>query len=90
MLAGMDHVVPGQGVDFAAVGHVLLLVLAVYVASAALGWLQGFVLNDLVQSTVRRMRGESRRRSTRLAAELLRPAAARRAALAASPTTSTT
>ena len=32
MLAQMDHVVPGQGVDFAAVGDVLLLVLAVYAA----------------------------------------------------------
>ncbi len=66
MLAGMDHVVPGQGVDFAAVGHVLLLVLAVYVASAALGWLQGFVLNDLVQSTVRRMRGDVEAKINRL------------------------
>ena len=66
MLAGMDHVVPGQGVDFTAVGHVLLLVLAVYVASAALGWLQGFVLNDLVQSTVRRMRGDVEEKINRL------------------------
>ena len=45
MLAGMDHIVPGQGVDFAAVGDVLLLVLAVYAAASVLGWLQGMVLN---------------------------------------------
>jgi ATP-binding cassette subfamily B protein len=55
MLSGMD-VVPGHGVDFTAVAHVLELVLLVYVASALLGWLQGFILNDVVQSTVRRMR----------------------------------
>jgi len=58
MLAPMQHVVPGQGVDFTALGHVLLLALAVYAGSAVLGWLQGFLLNDLVQNTVRRMRAD--------------------------------
>ncbi|WP_460832361.1 ABC transporter ATP-binding protein [Nocardioides hungaricus] len=52
---GMD-VVPGQGVDFGAVGDVLLLVLAIYAGAALLGWLQGFVLNTVVQSTVRQLR----------------------------------
>jgi ATP-binding cassette subfamily B protein len=66
MLAGMDHVVPGRGVDFTAVSHVLMLVLAVYVGSAVLGWLQGFILNDLVQNTVRRMRGDVERKINRL------------------------
>src|SRR5665811_55260 len=47
MLSKMD-VVPGRGVDFTAVSHVLLLVLAVYVASSVLSWLQGFLLNDVV------------------------------------------
>ena len=49
---------PGQGVDFTAVGHVLLLVLAVYVAASLLGWLQGYLLNDVVQGTVCRMRSD--------------------------------
>jgi ATP-binding cassette subfamily B protein len=57
MLAAMD-VVPGQGVDFDAVGRVLLVVLAVYVAAAVLSWLQGYLLNDVVQGAVRRMRTE--------------------------------
>ena len=65
MLSRM-HVVPGRGVDFTAVGDVLLLVLAVYVASAVLGWLQGFVLNDVVQSTVRRMRADVETKINRL------------------------
>ncbi|MGA8210785.1 MAG: ABC transporter ATP-binding protein, partial [Nocardioidaceae bacterium] len=55
LLSGME-VTPGQGVDFAAVGRVLLLVLAVYVAAAVLSWLQGYLLNDVVQSTVQAMR----------------------------------
>ena len=57
MLAGMD-VVPGRGVDFDAVGRVLLLVLAIYVAASLLMWLHGYILNDVVQSAVRRMRDD--------------------------------
>jgi ATP-binding cassette, subfamily B, multidrug efflux pump len=58
LLASTKDVVPGQGVDFTAVGHVLMLVLAVYVAASLLAWLQGYLLNDVVQSTVRRMRSD--------------------------------
>ncbi|MGN6575693.1 MAG: ABC transporter ATP-binding protein [Nocardioides sp.] len=65
MLAGMD-VVPGQGVDFDAVRNVLLLVLAVYVASSVLSWLQGYLLNDVTQSTVRRMRNDVEDKINRL------------------------
>jgi ATP-binding cassette subfamily B protein len=65
MLSSM-HVVPGHGVDFTAVGHVLMIVLAVYVASALLGWLQGFILNAVVQNTVRRMRGDIEEKINRL------------------------
>jgi ATP-binding cassette subfamily B multidrug efflux pump len=49
-------VVPGQGVDFGAVGDVLMLVLAIYVAASLLAWLQGYILNVVVQNTVRQMR----------------------------------
>jgi ATP-binding cassette subfamily B multidrug efflux pump len=66
LLAGMDHLVPGQGVDFTAVGQVLLLVLGVYVASAVLAWLQGYLLNDVVQSTVYRMRSDVEEKINRL------------------------
>jgi ATP-binding cassette, subfamily B, multidrug efflux pump len=47
-----------DGVDFAAVADVLLLVLAVYVAASLLAWLAGYLLNDVVQHTVLRMRSE--------------------------------
>src|SRR3954447_27039717 len=45
MVAGMDHLVPGQGVDFQAVASVLLVVVVVYVVSALAGFLQGYLLN---------------------------------------------
>jgi ATP-binding cassette, subfamily B, multidrug efflux pump len=66
MLAAMDHVVPGRGVDFAAVSDVLMLVLAVYAGAALLGWLQGFVLNTVVQNTVYRMRADVEAKINRL------------------------
>jgi ATP-binding cassette subfamily B protein len=47
-----------DGVDFSAVADVLLLVLAVYVAGSLLAWLAGYLLNDVVQGTVLRMRAE--------------------------------
>ncbi len=57
MVAAMD-IVPGQGVDFDAVGRVLLVVLGIYVLGSLLAWLAGYLLNDVVQGTVRRMRAE--------------------------------
>jgi ATP-binding cassette subfamily B multidrug efflux pump len=55
MLAAMDLT---DGVDFSAVADVLLLVLAVYVAASLLAWIGGWLLNDVVQHTVLRMRSE--------------------------------
>jgi ATP-binding cassette subfamily B protein len=65
MVASMD-VVPGQGVDFGAVGRVLLVVLAIYVLSSCLAWLAGYVLNDVVQGTIMRMRSDVEDKVNRL------------------------
>ena len=65
MLSRMD-LVPGQGVDFGAVGEVLLLVLGIYVVSSLFGWLQGYLLNDVVQGAVFRMRSEVEDKINRL------------------------
>lgn len=58
MIAAMTDLVPGQGVDFDAVARVLLIVLSVYVLGSALAWLAGYLLNDVVQGTVLRMRSD--------------------------------
>jgi len=65
MLSGMD-VVPGQGVDFSAVGTVLLIVLGVYAVASLLSFAQGYLLNDVVQSVVSRMRGQVEDKINRL------------------------
>lgn len=57
MVSSMD-VVPGQGIDFDAVGRVLLTVLALYLGSALLGWLAAFLLNQVVVGTVTRLRAD--------------------------------
>lgn len=57
MVSSMD-VVPGQGIDFDAVGWVLLSVLGLYVGSALLGWLAAFLLNQVVVGTVTRLRAD--------------------------------
>ena len=57
LLSRLD-LVPGEGVDTGALGRVLLLALAVYLASSLLAWLQAFLLNDAVQRTVFRLREE--------------------------------
>ncbi|MFD6155717.1 ABC transporter ATP-binding protein [Nocardia sp. NPDC060256] len=57
MVSAMD-VTPGVGIDFTAVGHVLLLVLALYIGASVFGWLQAFLLNLVINRTVKRLRGE--------------------------------
>ncbi len=59
-------VVPGQGIDFEALGSILLVVLALYAGSALLGFFQGYVLNEVVQRTIYRMRSDVEDKLNRL------------------------
>ncbi|MFV2115637.1 ABC transporter ATP-binding protein [Micromonospora sp. LOL_025] len=65
MLARMD-VVPGVGIDFAALARVLLLALGLYLAGSLLMWWQGWLLNGVVQRTVLRLRAEVEEKLNRL------------------------
>ncbi|MGZ8744261.1 MAG: ABC transporter ATP-binding protein, partial [Nocardioides sp.] len=55
LLSGVDFV-PGQGIDFGAIGQVLLVVLAIYVVSSLLLWASGWLLQGIVQHTMYRLR----------------------------------
>jgi ATP-binding cassette subfamily B multidrug efflux pump len=57
MLSGMD-ITPGEGVDMAAVGEIVLFVGAIYVLSALFAWLQGYLMAGVVQRIVYRMRSD--------------------------------
>ncbi|MBN2799252.1 MAG: ABC transporter ATP-binding protein [Deltaproteobacteria bacterium] len=65
LLSQVDAV-PGSGIDFHAVGAVLLLVLALYATSALVGYLQGWLLNDVVQATVFQLRERVEEKLNRL------------------------
>jgi ATP-binding cassette subfamily B multidrug efflux pump len=60
------HVTPGQGIDFGALRNVLLLVLLLYVCASTFNWLSGYVLNDVVQRTVLRLRADVQDKINRL------------------------
>ncbi|QPE05338.1 ABC transporter ATP-binding protein [Microbacterium schleiferi] len=57
---------PGAGIDFAALGQLLLLVLAVYIGASIFGWLQARILNGVVQRAMHRLRIEVEEKIHRL------------------------
>ena len=65
LLSGMN-VVPGQGVDFAAVGRTLLLALIMYLIAALFIWAQARLLNTIVARTVAALRSDVERKVHRL------------------------
>jgi len=65
LLSGMN-VVPGRGVDFAAVGRTLLLALGLYLVAALLVWAQARLLNVIVQRTVMALRTDVENKVHRL------------------------
>jgi ATP-binding cassette, subfamily B, multidrug efflux pump len=57
MLQGMD-IVPGQGIDLSAIAQVLVLAMGLYLISAGLQWLAGYLLTNVIQATVFRLRAD--------------------------------
>ena len=65
MLSGM-HVSVGVGVDFGAVGQILILLVGIYLISAAFQWLSYYIMAGVSQRTVYRLRQEVDRKLGRL------------------------
>ncbi len=65
LLTGIEFT-PGVGIDFDALGTVLLVVIALYVGSALLSFLQGWLLNEVVQKTIYRLRSNVEDKLNRL------------------------
>ncbi|MEO8907201.1 MAG: ABC transporter ATP-binding protein [Microbacteriaceae bacterium] len=55
MLSAM-HLTPGQGVDFVHLSQVLFIVLGLYFVAAILSWLQGYVINIIMMTTMYQLR----------------------------------
>jgi ATP-binding cassette subfamily B multidrug efflux pump len=65
LLSGTDAV-PGSGIDFTALGRVLLLVLLLYVTASIFMWAQGYLVAGVVQRTVYRLRSDVEAKLNRL------------------------
>jgi ATP-binding cassette subfamily B protein len=65
MLARMD-IVPGAGIDFDRLGRNLLLATALFTIASLLMWLQGYLLNGIVQATIRQLRSDVEDKLNRL------------------------
>jgi ATP-binding cassette, subfamily B, multidrug efflux pump len=65
-LVSSTSLVPGHGIDYPALGHVLLLGLALYVASAVLTAVQGRLTATIVQRTAFRLRERAETKLSRL------------------------
>jgi ATP-binding cassette subfamily B multidrug efflux pump len=65
MLASM-HVTPGRGIDFGALGRVLLTVVLIYAGAAVFGLLQGRATTTLVQRAVFSLRAQVQAKLSRL------------------------
>jgi len=60
------NVVPGQGIDFTLLGHLLLLALGLYLVAALFLWLQGYLLNGAVQRSIYTLRSQVEDKINRL------------------------
>jgi ATP-binding cassette subfamily B multidrug efflux pump len=56
MIGAMNDFTVGAGVDFEALRVVIVAVLAIYVASSFLSWIQGYVINIIMVRTMWRLR----------------------------------
>lgn len=66
MLEAMDHVVPGQGIDFGALGGVLLLALGLFAIGSLLSWAQSRIIVEVVNRSVYRLRRDVEEKLNRL------------------------
>jgi ATP-binding cassette, subfamily B, multidrug efflux pump len=60
------NVIPGQGIDFALLGQLLLLALGLYLVASLFLWLQGYLLNGAVQRSIYTLRSQVEDKINRL------------------------
>lgn len=66
LVAGMPHLVPGAGIDFGAVGRILLIVLGIYVVASLLQWASAYILTGAVNRTIFNLRRDVEDKLNRL------------------------
>jgi ATP-binding cassette subfamily B protein len=66
MIGAMHDFVVGAGVDFVALRMVIVTVMAIYVASSLLNWVQGYVINVIMVRTMWQLREDVEAKINRL------------------------
>lgn len=66
MVSAMEHFVPGAGVDFEALGTIIVWVLVLYLGAALFEWLSGYLINRIMVRTMWRLREDVERKINRL------------------------
>ncbi|QDO89902.1 ABC transporter ATP-binding protein [Ornithinimicrobium ciconiae] len=66
MIAVMDHLEVGRGVDFGALGEVLVLVMGIYLVASLLSWVQARLLVVVVNRTIYNLRRDVEDKLNRL------------------------
>ncbi|MBD8012003.1 ABC transporter ATP-binding protein [Microbacterium sp. Re1] len=66
MISAMDDFAVGDGVDFERLRWIIIAVLAIYVVSSILSWLQGYVINVIMVRTMWRLREDVEAKINRL------------------------
>lgn len=56
----------GTGIDFDRIGHIILIMVGLYLVSMVMGYMQGFVMTGIVQKLAFKMRGEISEKINRL------------------------
>ena len=65
MLSGMEFT-PGEGIEFGALGRLLIIVLLMYCGAALFMWLQGLIMNTLTMRVIYQLRRDIERKINRL------------------------
>jgi ATP-binding cassette subfamily B protein len=65
LLSGLQ-LTPGQGIDFGALGEILLVLVGLYLLSSLFSWVQAYVMAGVAQRTVYRLRRDVDRKLARL------------------------
>lgn len=61
-----SDIIPGQGINFQAVGRVILLVIALYAISSLFLWWQNYLMAGVTQRTINRLRNRTEQKLGRL------------------------
>jgi ATP-binding cassette, subfamily B, multidrug efflux pump len=60
------NLTPGQGIDFGALGGLVMILVSLYLISAAFSWAQAYVMAGVTQRSIYRMRNDVDRKLARL------------------------